>query len=406
MWCIPFTGEKVRIFRFAWRKGCAEKKCIFSRIAEKISLKTSLEYGIISISILNITPPVRSGKMKGVFFMEKTFGVLPSGQEAKLFTISCGGITADITDYGASLVRLLVPDSTGALADVVLGHDDCNGYRLGSGCLGATVGRNANRIRGGTFALGGKAYALERNEGSNSLHSGPAYYFKRLWALTAITDTSVELSLHSPHGDQGFPGNADISVTYSLEPDGVLRIAYRAVSDRDTVFNLTNHSYFNLAGHEKTDAAMDQLLTIPGRFFTPDDEQSIPTGELRKVDGTPMDFRVPKAIGRDIGMDYEQLRFQGGYDHNWEVFCNPCAVLTDPASGRSMSVRTDCPGIQFYAGNFLDETGKGGVHYGKRSGVALETQFYPDALHHPDWAQPVTRAGQTYKSETVYRFSW
>jgi len=344
--------------------------------------------------------------MKGVFFMEKTFGILPSGQEAKLFTISCGGITAEITDYGASLVRLLVPDKKGLLADVVLGHDDADGYRLGSGCLGATVGRNANRVKNGTFALGGQAYALEPNEGRNNLHSGPDYYFKRLWKTESVTETSVTLSLHSPHGDQGFPGSADISVTYSLEPVGRLRIAYQAVCDRDTVFNLTNHSYFNLAGHEKTDAAMDQLLTIPGRFFHPDDAESIPTGELRSVDGTPMDFRTPKPIGRDIDMDYEPLRLQGGYDHNWEVFCNPCAVLTDPVSGRSMSVSTDCPGIQVYAGNFLDETGKDGVYYGRRSGVALETQFYPDALHHPDWPQPVTRAGETYRSETVYRFSW
>lgn len=338
--------------------------------------------------------------------MEKTFGVLPSGQEAKIYRISSGGLTADITNYGATLVRLLVPDREGALADVVLGHDDCNGYRLGDGCLGATVGRNANRIKNGTFALGGRAYALEPNEGRNNLHSGPDYYFKRLWKTESVTDSSVKLSLHSPHGDQGFPGSADITVTYSLEPGGILRISYQAVSDRDTVFNLTNHSYFNLAGHEKTDRAMEQLLTVPGRFFNPDDAENIPTGEKRKVDGTPMDFRVPKPIGRDIGMDYEPLRLQGGYDHNWEVFCNPCAILEDPVSGRSMSVSTDCPGIQVYAGNFLNETGKDGVHYGKRSGVALETQFYPDALHHPDWPQPVTRAMEPYRSETVYRFRW
>jgi len=344
--------------------------------------------------------------MKGVIFMEKKFGVLPSGREAKIFTISCGGITAEITDYGASLVRLLVPDRSGILADVVLGYDDCNGYRLGNGCLGATVGRSANRLKGGTFALGGRAYALEANEGRNNLHSGPDYYFKRLWECSKVTETSVSLSLHSPHGDQGFPGSADITVTYSLEPGGILRIAYRATCDRDTVFNLTNHSYFNLAGHEKTNLAMEQLLTIPGRFFTPDDAENIPTGELRKVDGTPMDFRVPKPIGRDIGADYEPLHLQGGYDHNWEVFCSPCAVLTDPASGRSMSVSTDCPGIQVYAGNFLDETGKGGVYYGRRSGVALETQFYPDALHHPDWPQPITRAGTVYRSQTLYRFQW
>jgi aldose 1-epimerase len=149
---------------------------------------------------------------------------------------------------------------------------------------------------------------------------------------------------------------------------------------------------------------MDQVLMIPGRFFNPDDAENIPTGELRSVEGTPMDFRSPKPIGRDIGMDYEPLHLQGGFDHNWEVFCNPCAVLSDPVSGRTMEVHTDCPGIQFYAGNYLDEQGKNGVYYGKRTGVALETQFYPDCLHHSDWPQPIVRAGEKYHSETVYRF--
>ncbi|MDO5401379.1 MAG: aldose epimerase family protein [Eubacteriales bacterium] len=338
--------------------------------------------------------------------MKKTFGVLPDGQEASLYTISCGRLTAAVSDYGATLVRLLVPDRAGNLADVVLGHDSCDGYRLGSGCLGATVGRNANRIGGAAFALDGTAYPMEANEGRNNLHSGPDLYFKRLWQVAEHSEDAITLTLRSPHKDQGFPGNADIRVTYALTPDNALHIRYEGICDRDTVFNMTNHSYFNLAGHEHTAAAMDQLLTLPGRFFTPDDAESIPTGELRKVDGTPMDFRTPKPIARDIEADYEPLHLQGGYDHNWEVFCNPCAMLTDPVSGRSLAVTTDCPGVQFYAGNFLDETGKDGVHYGRRSGVALETQFYPDALHHPTWPQPITRAGEKYKSETVFRFSW
>ena len=344
--------------------------------------------------------------MKGVIFMKESFGVLPSGEAASLYTISQGGITAAVTDFGATLVRLLVPDSTGTAADVVLGYDSCTGYLNGNACLGATVGRSANRLKQATFALGGKAYALTPNEGKNNLHSGPDYFFKRMWKVESHTQTAITLSLYSPHGDQGFPGNADIRVTYSLEPNHALRIAYQGTSDRDTVFNFTNHSYFNLAGHEKTDAAMNQILTIPGRFFNPDDAENIPTGELRPVAGTPMDFRSPKAIAQDIEADYEPLHLQGGYDHNWEVFCDPCAVLTDPVSGRTMAVSTDCPGVQFYAGNFLDEQGKAGVYYGRRSGVALETQFYPDALHHPEWPQPVTKAGETYRSETTYRFTW
>ena len=335
--------------------------------------------------------------------MREFFGTLPSGETASLYTISCGRLSAAVSDYGATLVRLLVPGQDGTLADVVLGYDDCNGYREGDACLGATVGRNANRLKDACFVLNGRTYALTPNENGNNLHSGPEFFSKRMWQVLSHTENALVLELNSPSGDQGFPGNARIRVSYTLEP-GALRIAYNAVCDKDTVFNMTNHSYFNLAGHEKTGAAMDQVLILPGRFFNPDDPQNIPTGELRKVEGTPMDFRTPKPIGRDIDLDYEPLVLQGGYDHNWEVFCNPCAILSDPVSGRTMAVSTDCPGIQFYAGNFLDETGKGGVYYGKRSGVALETQFYPDALHYPDWPQPITRAGEKYRSETVYRF--
>ena len=338
--------------------------------------------------------------------MKETFGVLPSGQTAHLYTISCGGLTASLTDYGATLVGLLVPDREGNLADVVLGCDDCNGYRVTNGAaLGATVGRNANRLKGSTFTVSGKACAMTPNEGKNNLHSGPDFFFQRLWTCVSHTESAVTFELFSPHGDQGFPGSATIHVTYSLDASGGLHIVYDALCDRDTVFNMTNHSYFNLAGHEATHKAMDQLLSLPGRWFNPDDAENIPTGEQRSVAGTPMDFRTPKPIGRDIDMDYEPLHLQGGFDHNWEVFCNPCATLSDPASGRTLSVYTDCPGIQVYAGNFLNEQGKDGIYYGRRSGVALETQFAPDSLHHPEWPQPITRAGEKYHSETVYRFT-
>ena len=338
--------------------------------------------------------------------MTEKFGTLPSGESTALYTITNGHITACVTDYGATLVRLFVPDAAGNMADVVLGYDDCNGYRTANGaCLGATVGRNANRLKDAAFMLHGNEYQLSQNDGMNNLHSGPDYFHLRLWKVVAQTDSSVTFELQSPDGDQGFPGNAVIQVTYTLDHEG-LHIEYDAVSDMDTVFNMTNHSYFNLAGHENTDKAMDQILILPGRFFCPDDAANIPTGELRKVDGTPMDFRSPKPISQDIGANYEPLHLQAGYDHNWEAFCNPCAILRDPVSGRTMAVHTDCPGIQVYTGNFLNESGKNGIYYGKRSGVALETQFYPDALHHPDWPQPITKAGQHYHSETVFFFSW
>ena len=337
--------------------------------------------------------------------MKEIFGTLTNGQTANLYTISCGNITAKITDIGATLVQLFIPDQNGQLSDVVLGFDDPAAYIASGTYFGATVGRNANRVKNACFVLNNKTWVMPANEGRNSLHSGPYCFKDRIWEVVSHTPNALILTLHSPHGDQGFPGNADIRVTYTLEPDGI-RIAYDAVCDQDTVFNFTNHSYFNLAGHDKPEKAMDQILTMPARFFTPADSESIPTGEKRAVAGTPMDFRTPKPIGRDLGIDYDALNLQGGYDHNFEVFCNPCAILSDPESGREMAVYTDCPGVQFYCGNYTDEVGKGGVHYPKRSGICLETQFYPDAVNHPEWPQPFCKAGKKYHAETKYRFTW
>ena len=338
--------------------------------------------------------------------MEKIFSNLHIDQGATLYTITGGGITAVVSDLGATLVRLMVPDASGKEEDVVLGYDTAKGYLEGTSYLGATVGRNANRIAGAAFPLGGKTYTMAANEGANNLHSGPDCYHTRLWTLAEQTGSSVKLALDSPNGDQGMPGNARIFVTYALDGNGGLHIVYDGKCDQATIFNMTNHSYFNLAGHQHPEKAISQVLSLPGRHFCPDDAESIPTGETRSVEGTPMDFRSPKPICQDIDADYEPLHLQGGYDHNWEVFCNPCATLTDPESGRSMAVYTDCPGIQFYSGNFLNEDGKDGVHYGKHAGIALETQFYPDCIHKPDWAQPVVEAEKPYHSETVYRFSW
>jgi aldose 1-epimerase len=337
--------------------------------------------------------------------MTEKFGFLPSGEEATLYTISCGKLTAAITNCGAALVKLLVPDAAGNIADVVLGCEDASGYFPGGCFLGATVGRNANRIKDAAIVVGSKTYCLNANDGNNSLHSGPNGYERRMWNVVRHDDSSICFVLHSPHLDQGFPGNADIQVTYQLTGDSLV-ISYEAVSDQDTVFNMTNHSYFNLAGHCRPEKAMEQVLSMPARFFTPATAQSIPTGELRAVEGTPMDFRTPKALGRDIGEDYEPLHLQKGYDHNFEVLCNPCAQLSHPESGRSMAVYTDCPGVQVYTANYTTGDGKDGVRYEPRCAVCLETQFYPDAIHNPQWKQPVTKAGEKYKSQTTYRFSW
>ncbi len=331
--------------------------------------------------------------------MNKHFGTLPSGEAASLYTISCGRLRAGITDYGATLVSLWVDG-----VDVVLGYDDVNGYACNDGFLGAVVGRNANRTKSARFQINGKTVTLPCNEGTNNLHSGPDTFSRRFWTVDEVTDTSIRLKLTSPDGDQGFPGQADISVTYTLDTSNTLSVTYDAVSTKDTVFNFTNHAYFNLAGENHPEKAMDQTLMLPARFFNPDDAENIPTGELRSVDMTPFDFRRAKPLKQDIAADYEPLQLQGGYDHNFEVFCTPCAVLSDPESGRTMAVTTDCPGIQVYTANFLDVVGKNGCRYPKRSGVCLETQFYPDSLNHPEWPQPFTKAGEAYHSVTKFKF--
>ena len=337
--------------------------------------------------------------------MRKDFGLLPDGVMASLYTISCGKLRAEISDLGATLVRLYVPDRKGVLADVVLGFDRPEDYIASGTFMGAVVGRNANRVKNAAFVMNGKTYRLGENENGNNLHSGPDYFKDRLWQVVRHGNSEIRLRLDSPNGDQGFPGNATVEVTYRLCSSGELQMIYEGICDRDTVFNLTNHSYFNMAGHDKPQLAMAQERILPARFFNADDVQSIPTGELREVAGTPMDFRIPKPIGRDIEQAYDALELQGGYDHNFEVFTDPCAILKDPISGRTMAVSTDCPGVQFYAGNYLaGETGKDGVCYPKRSGICLETQYYPDALNHPQWPQPITKAGERYRSMTRLMF--
>ena len=337
--------------------------------------------------------------------MKEIFGQLPSGETAYLYTITSGQMKAAITDFGGNLVSLWVPDKDGNLEDVVLGYDSPAGYAADDVFLGAPVGRNANRIEDACFRLGEKTYFLFANDGANNLHSGFNYFHQRMWDVAEFTEGSITLCLNSPHGDQGYPGNARISMTYALEGD-TLRISYDGIADQDTVFNLTNHSYFNLAGHQHPEKAYDQILSMPARFFTPSNAANIPTGEERSVVGTPMDFRKPKAIGKEVFADYEPLQLANGYDHNFEVFCNPCATLSDPVSGRTLAISTDCPGIQFYSGNYLKGIGKGGIDYGPRSGIALETQFFPNSVNRPEWKQPFVKAGQRYRSTTRYRFTW
>lgn len=337
--------------------------------------------------------------------MRKPFGVVPSGAQATLYTIKNQNITAGLTDFGATLVRLWVPDKNGMLADVVLGYDSACHYAADNSCMGAVVGTNAKGIAGTAFSMGQTKVQLIPNDNGNSLHSLPDGCSNLMWQVTEHLPDRVTFLLESPHADQGLPGNTTIRVTYSIEPPATLVITYHAVSDTDTIFNMTNHSFFNLAGHDKPKLALQQELILPARTFVPNDSCSIPTGEDRYVDGTPMDFRCGKPIALDIDADYEYLTIQGGFDHTYEVFTEPCAILCDPVSGRTMAVNTDCPGVHFYSGNYLsDNRGKDGVIYPRRGGICLEPHFYPDAGHHPHWRQPFAKAGTPYRSQTRFVF--
>lgn len=334
----------------------------------------------------------------------KLFGRLPDGRQAYLYRIGNGNLEATVTDFGATLVSLLVPDRYGNKDDVVLGFDNAADYAASTLFFGATVGRNANRIAGGSYTLNDTAYTMEKNNNGNNLHSGSNSYAFRLWDIAEHTPTSISLTLESPDGDQGFPGNASIQVTYSLDQDDTLRITYKATCDADTIFNMTNHTYFNLAGHTKPQMAMEQVLFIPSDTFLWVDEHAIPTGQIQKVEGTPLDFRNPKKLSDDLNADDIQMKLMGGYDHCYVVNHVPSAILSDPNSGRIMQVVTDCPGLQLYTANQVQVFGKEGVYYDDRSAVCLETQYYPDAVNHSQWPQPIVKAGETYCSETHYIF--
>ena len=338
------------------------------------------------------------------------FGKIKDGQEAHLYILeNKNGMKAYVSDFGAVLARLCVPDKAGNLVDVVLGYDDAEGYEKGDAAIGATVGRSANRIGRAGFELNGVSYELAKNDnGKNSLHSGPDYYHKRFWKVEEYGADHVSLLLHSADGDQGYPGNLDMRVTYTLDDDNALVIHYEAVPDQDTVINMTNHSYFNLNGHD-SGTVLNHKVTLDADSFTPADAESIPTGEIRRVDGTPMDFRAGRVLGDDIDADYEPLRFGDGYDHNWvlknEGKFDKVAEVASDKSGIVMEVYTDLPGVQIYTANFLEnEPGKDGASYIKRSAVCFETQYYPDAIHHENFPQPVCRKGEKYDTRTAYRF--
>ena len=341
---------------------------------------------------------------------EKEFGTAGNGQTAFLYTLTNkNGMNISVTDYGAALVELTVLDKEDRPVDVVLGYDDSAAYEAGGASFGAPVGRNANRIGGACFELDGITYPLEKNDNNNNLHSGTAYYNKRFWKVEEKSGESITFVLHSPDGDQGFPGALDMRVTYELTQDNTLRMKYHAVPDRDTVINMTNHSYFNLNGHGSGNV-LKHRMTVDADYFTRADAESIPTGELTAVDDTPMDFRKPKEIGIGIDADYEATRLGQGYDHNWVLKNNgkfaKVAEAAGDVSGIIMEVWTDLPGMQIYTSNFLDqEPGKKQAVYPRRAAVCFETQYFPDAIHHDNFESPVCRAGETYSTMTAYHFT-
>lgn len=324
------------------------------------------------------------------------FGCTQSGERTRLFTVSnTRGMTASVTDYGAALVSLVLPSKAGPL-DVVLGYDDAAGYEKNKGQLGAVVGRNANRIRGGRFCLNGKEYQLKTDRHGNNAHSGPDFYNKRIWKTAALSASSITLQLESPHMDQGFPGNLSLLVTYTVTEENMLLLTYEAYCDRDTVFNVTNHSYFNLNGHRGGDV-LSHYLRIDADAVTETDAFRIPTGSLCPVENTSYDFRTSRPVEKE-------------YDDNWCLNNSGsfafCGELSSPSSGIHMEFYTDLPGVQVYTGNGLHGLyGKEQAVYEAHSGICLETQYFVNAVNIPAFRQPLLRSGIPFVTKTGYRFS-
>ncbi|MDH7570699.1 MAG: aldose epimerase family protein [Armatimonadota bacterium] len=352
----------------------------------------------------------------GMIVRERWGASKKKGLPIDLFTLRNGrGMEARITNYGGIVVSLTAPDRRGHFADVVLGYDRLDDYVTDNPFFGALVGRYANRIGGARFILDGVEYRLAANDGRNHLHGGRRGFDKVVWDATerfTPAGPALELRYLSRDGEEGYPGNLQVCARYTLTHDGTLRIELSATTDRPTICNLTQHSYFNLKGAGEGDI-LDHLAWINADFYTPTDAEQIPTGEILAVGGTPLDFRSPTPIGSRIDAPHEAIRFGHGYDHNWVLRERPvdhqpvrAARVWEPVSGRVLEVFTTAPGVQFYTGNFLDghHVGKQGVAYGRRAGFCLEPQHYPDSPNKPHFPSPVLRPGEEYRHTIVYRF--
>lgn len=345
---------------------------------------------------------------------EAAFVKTIDGKTTGLYTmVNSNGIGAKVTNFGARIVAICVPDAQGNPVDVALGHDNLDAYTTprGETYFGAAIGRYGNRIGGATFELDSVVYNLPTNDGRNHLHGGPKGFFDVVWDVEQVSDTKIIFTYHSPDGEMEYPGNLEVSMVYELTDDKGFRIEYTATTDKATLCNLTNHSYFNLSG-EGSETINDHVLMIDADKTTPVDRRLIPTGELADVAGTPFDFTTPTVIGERLDSDHPQMVYGGGYDHNWVLnnFGKNVALAAtaySPVTGIQMDVLTDQPGVQFYGGNFIDgsTTGKRGIPYGYRSGFCLETQHFPDSPNKPQFPTTTLRPGETYKHVCEYRFS-
>lgn len=347
--------------------------------------------------------------------MRINFGTLPDGKKAYLYTLkNDNGLEIQVSNYGGIIVSLKVPDRQGKFSDVVLGYDKLADYVADAYYFGAAIGRCGNRIGNSKFTLNGIEYSLDANDCANHLHGGTVGFHKKLWEATPFKNTQgagLALEYLSRNGEEGYPGNLNVKLSYLLTTDNALQCDYEATTDQPTICNLTHHSYFNLAGHDHG-TILDHILMINADNITPVGEDLIPTGEFRPVEGTPFDLRKPALISAGIDLADQQMKYGQGYDHNWvlkrqtEGDLELAAALYEPETGRFMEVWTQEPGIQFYSGNFLDgkNNGKSGYSYGYRSGLCLETQHFPDSPNKPQFPTVILNPGEIYKTRTVYKF--
>jgi aldose 1-epimerase len=367
-------------------------------------------FSFIKHSILQIN-------FNGGFIMSITkqnFGKIKENIDVDLFTLTNNNdVTVKISTYGGTIVSIIVPDKNNKFDDVVLGYDNITSYENGNKFFGALVGRCANRIENGKFKINGKEYSLVRNDGDNHLHGGIKGFDKVVWTASILDAEKniLKLSYFSKDGEESYPGNLNVTVTYTLTENNALEINYKAISDKDTVVNLTNHSYFNLGGHA-SGSALNHKLMLNSDEFTPNNRYSIPTGEVVAVEGTPMDFKTLKTIGHQLDETYEQIHFGLGYDHNWMLNSKGnlnelAAKLVNESTGRVMELYTTQPGVQFYSANFLDgsDIGKNGAVYEKRNAVCLETQCVPNAINNNNFASPLLKSNEEYNHTTIYKFS-